>query len=89
MKHLTDNKLIKDSQHGFMQGKSCSTNLVEFLEKVTKTVDGGKPVDVFYLDFAKAFDKVPRERLLLKLHAKGVSGRLLNWIRIWLTEHSR
>ena len=54
-----------------------------------KTVDGGKPVDVFYLDFAKAFDKVPRERLLLKLHAKGVSGRLLNWIRIWLTEHSR
>ena len=56
MKHLTDNKLIKDSQHGFMQGKSCSTNLVEFLEKVTKTVDGGKPVDVFYLVFAKAFD---------------------------------
>ena len=56
MKHLTENKLIKDSQHGFMQGKSCSTNLVEFLEKVTKTVDGGKPVDVFYLDFAKAFD---------------------------------
>ena len=54
MKHLTDNKLIKDSQHGFMQGKSCSTNLVEFLEKVTKTVDGGKPVDV--VDFAKAFD---------------------------------
>ena len=89
MKHLTDNKLIKDSQHGFMQGKSCSTNLVEFLEKVTKTVDGGKPVDVFYLDFAKAFDKVPRERLLLKLHAKGVSGRLLNWIRIWLTNRTQ
>ena len=83
MKHLTDNKLIKDSQHRFMQGKSCSTNLVEFLEKVTKTVDGGKPVDVFYLDFTKAFDKVPIMRLLYKIYAHGIPGKVLNWIKVW------
>ena len=38
-----------------------------------------------YLDFAKAFDKVPTKRLLSKLHAHGVRGRLLNWIRDWLS----
>jgi len=47
-------------------------------------VDKGKPADVFYLDFAKAFDKVPRQRLLLKLRAKGVSGDVYTWIKTWL-----
>jgi hypothetical protein len=59
MSHLVKNKLIKDNQHGFMPGKSCSTNLTLFMDKVSKAVD--KAVDIFYLDFAKAFDKVPRQ----------------------------
>ncbi len=67
MEHLERNKLINQSQHGFMQKKSCGTNLLKFLEKVTREVDEGKPVDVIFLDFAKAFDKVPKERLLQKL----------------------
>jgi hypothetical protein len=54
------------------------------METVTRAIDAGKPFDV-YLDFAKAFDKVPRERLLEKLRAHGVQGRALNWIRSWLT----
>jgi hypothetical protein len=84
MKHLSENDLIKNSQHGFIPGRSCSTNLVTFLDKVTKAMDDGIPVDVFYLDFAKAFDKVPAGRLLNKLRAKGVSGNVLEWIRSWL-----
>jgi hypothetical protein len=40
---------------------------------------------VVFLDFAKAFDKVPRERLLAKLEVHGIRGRTLNWIRQWLT----
>jgi hypothetical protein len=48
-------------------------------------VDEGKPMDVIFLDFAKAFDKVPRERLLEKVRAHGVRGRALDWIRAWLT----
>ncbi len=43
------------------------------------------PFDVVFLDFAKAFDKVPRERLLEKLRAHGIRGKALNWIRNWLT----
>jgi hypothetical protein len=85
MNHLLQNGLIKDSQHGFMPGKSCATNLVEFLDFVTEAVDRGDSVDIFYLDFAKAFDKVPRQRLLTKLRAKGVDDVTVNWIEEWLT----
>jgi hypothetical protein len=85
MDHLLENKLINDSQHGFLPGRSCATNVVQFMDVVTKIIDKGNPADIFYLDFAKAFDKVPHERLLLKLAAKGVAGRILKWIRNWLT----
>ncbi len=85
MDHLTANKLLNPSQHGFMPGKSCTTNLLEFMEKTTKVIDAGLPFDVVFLDFAKAFDKVPRERRLEKLRAHRVRGRVLNWIRNWLT----
>ena len=39
---------------------------VMFFEEITKWVDEGSPVDVIYLDFQKAFDKVPHQRLILK-----------------------
>ncbi len=68
-----------------MPGKSRETNLVEFLDFVTEAVDRGDSVDIFYLDFAKAFDKVPRQRLLTKLRAKGVDDVTVNWIEDWLT----
>ena len=49
--HLLLNQLIKSSQHCFMKHKSCTTNLLEFLDNVTKMVDNGDPVDIIYLDF--------------------------------------
>ena len=61
--HLNKYKLIKGSQHGFTKGSSCLTNLLEFYEAVSDWVDEGKAVDIEYLDFKKAFDKVPHRRL--------------------------
>ena len=81
MAHLEKNSLIKPSQHGFMPGKSCATNLLEFLEFITRIVDEGKNMDIVFLDFAKAFDKVPKERLLAKLTTNGVGGKVLQWVR--------
>ena len=71
---LSAHSLLNVSQHGFLSNKSCLTNLLEFLEYVTDAVEHGKPVDVMYLDFQKAFDKVPHQRLLAKLKAYGISG---------------
>ena len=61
------------------------TNLLCFLEEITKWVDDGSPVDVVYLDFQKAFEKVPHQRLLLKLKAHGIGNGVINWIEEWLT----
>ena len=66
MDFLIKHKLINPSQHGFLKAKSCLTNLLCFFEEITKWVDDGSPVDVIYLDFQKAFDKVPHQRLILK-----------------------
>ena len=85
MKHLMEGKLITENQHGFMTGRSCTTNLIAFMDKLTEIVDNGESCDVFYLDFAKAFDKVPKIRLLEKIKAKGIGGQVLAWIQAWLT----
>ena len=89
MAHLEENMLMNPSQHGFMPGKSCATNLLEFFEVVTRTVDDGKNMDIIFLDFAKAFDKVPKERLLAKLAAHGIGGQVLHWVWSWLTARSQ
>ncbi len=54
-------------------------------ETVTDAVDKGDPFDIIFLDFAKAFDKGPKEGLLVKLRAHGITGETLAWIRAWLS----
>ena len=83
--YLDQYNLIESSQHGFTKGKSCLTNLLDFFEVVTKELDEGNNVDLIYLDFSKAFDKVPYERLFNKLKSHGISGNVLNWIKKWLS----
>ena len=84
VKHLATNDLIFQSQHGFMAKKSCLTNLLEYIEKLSDLIDEGHAVDVVYLDFAKAFDKVPHARLSAVLAAHGISGKILSWVDEWL-----
>uniref|UniRef100_A0A493SZD0 Reverse transcriptase domain-containing protein n=1 Tax=Anas platyrhynchos platyrhynchos TaxID=8840 RepID=A0A493SZD0_ANAPP len=82
--HLQGQQAIRPSQHGFMKGRSCLTNLISFYDKVTRWVDEGKAVDVVYLDFSKAFDTVSHSILLKKLAALGLDWRTLRWVRNWL-----
>ena len=82
--HIDDQKLMRKTQHGFCKGRSCLTNLLEFFEGVNKQVDKGDPIDIVYLDFQKAFDKVPHQRLLSKLSSYGIKGQVLLWIENWL-----
>ncbi|XP_068002250.1 uncharacterized protein, partial [Melanerpes formicivorus] len=82
--HLKDGQGLRSSQHGFRKGRSCLSNLISFYDQVTRLVDVGRPVDVVYLDFSKAFDTVPHSKLLTKLSACGLDHYTLCWVRNWL-----
>ena len=83
LNHLHKHNIIQDSQHGFLPRRSCSTNLVDYLNIVTKTLDRGASFDVILVDFAKAFDKVPFDGMLAKAKAHGIDGELLLWLHDW------
>ena len=83
--HMTDNELYSECQHGFRKSRSCVTQLIEVYDKLTELVDDGKNVDIIYLDFKKAFDSIPHERLLIKMAGYGITGKILDWVRSFLT----
>ena len=59
------------------------------MEEITKWIDKGSPVDIIYLDFQKVFDKVPHQKLLLKLKAHGIGDGIIDWIEQWLTDRKQ
>ena len=85
IRHLETSNWLTDDQHGFRQRRSCITQLLEVMEDWTGAMERGDPVDALYLDFQKAFDSVPHQRLLSKLSACGVSGRVFKWVQSFLT----
>ena len=70
--------LIRESQHGFVKKRSCPTTQLSFYEQVSDWIDTGTPVYVIFLDFKKAFNRVPHRRLLLKLKAYGIDDKRIN-----------
>ncbi|KAF2347243.1 Reverse transcriptase domain [Trinorchestia longiramus] len=88
-KHLNDQKLINDNQHGFREKRSWLTNLLDLFGEVNCIYDRKKAVDLVYLDFQKAFDKVPHERLMAKVEAHRIRGNYSRWIRNWLTSRTQ
>ena len=82
--NLFENQIIKD-QHGFVDGKSCFSNLLETVDSIIELLEAGCPVDIFYFDFCKAFDSVPHYRLLIKLENCGINGPLLDIVRDFLS----
>ena len=69
--------------------RSCRASLLDFFAQVNDTYDSdnNKAVDLVYLNFQKAFDKVPHERLMAEVNAYGIQGDTARWIRNWLAGH--
>ena len=92
LQHFTDCNLMSKSQHGFRPWHSCNTQLVEFLEEWIKALENHDALDVMYLKkchvlgLKKTFDSVPHQHLLHKLSSYGVAGKLLVWIRSFLSD---
>ena len=87
--HLISNNLLSEEQYGFCRGRSCTTQLLNTINDWLLHLDNKIPVDAVYLDFRKAFDTVPHERLLNKLYGYGVRGNLLHWVKHFLSDRSQ
>ena len=87
--HLKSNSLLSDHQYGFHPGRSCELQLLRIVNELTLFLDERKPIDILYLDFQKAFDKVLHRRLVSKLQAYGIDGNLLSWINSFLSNRRR
>ena len=80
--------VITRKQHGFMPSRSCFSNLLETLDIIYDMLANGEDVDIFYLDFQKAFDTVPHYRLYLKLISFGIHGKVLDAIFDFLSDRT-
>ena len=87
--HMESNKLYTSCQHGFRRGRSCISQLLEVMEDFTNYIDNGQTFDTIYLDFRKAFDTVPHARLLCKLKAYGIDGKVVDWIQMFLSNRTQ
>ena len=83
------NNILVDYQHGFRKSRSCETQLITVREEIAKWKDDGHDVDMLIMDFSKAFDTVPHQRLLSKFESYGIYGNLGNWLRHWLTARTQ
>ena len=89
VRHLDEQGLLYDLQHGFREKRSCETQLIMLVEDLARNASKGKQTDVILLDFSKAFDKVSHSKLIWKLHNYGIRTNVLNWIDAFLGDRSQ
>ncbi len=87
--HLESQDLMNPTQHGFRDRRSTITQLLSYYDSVLSMLEEGHHVHTVYLDFAKAFDKVDHHILLTKVEAYGIQGKILQWLRTFLTTRTQ
>ena len=90
MQHLSEHDIPVGPKHGFCSGRSCETQLLQFIHDLRENLDGAhntghKQTDLIIMDFAKAFNKVLHRRLAYKLEYYGIQNDILQWITTWLS----
>ena len=87
--HLDHHSILSKVQHGFRTGHSCVSQLLNTVQDLMVAYDKHKQIDVAVLDFSKAFDVVPHQRLLGKLQHYGINGHILKWISEFLSSRTQ
>jgi len=78
------NDWLYQSQHGFRPGYSCESQIIAVCQDIADSLDNGDRTDAIVIDFSKAFDLVPHDRLLMKIPNSGVDSRVVAWVREFL-----
>ena len=89
MRHLDRNKILTEAQHGFRRHRSCESQLILTVNDLAENIDHNQQVDLILLDFSKAFDKVPHQRLLHKIKHYGIRGKTHQWLRDFLDNRTQ
>ena len=89
LRHLDDNSILTDCQHGFRARRSCETQLLILAHELAESIDKRRQMDLIILDFSKAFDRIPYQRLLAKIDHYGIRGQTYRWIQSFLSERSK
>ena len=89
MHHLEANNILAENQFDFRSNHSCASQLLITIDDFAKAADQKLQVDVGILDLSKAFDKVSHPRLLHKLNHYGIQGKMLNWLRAFLSDRTQ
>jgi len=79
-----DRDWLYEGEHGFRTGYSCESQIITVCQDISDALDEETRLDVIIIDFSKAFDLVPHDRLLIKIAASGVDSRVVVWIREFL-----
>ena len=87
--HLTENLLLSKSQHGFLPYRSTLSLHLNLMDDLTTELSKKKYVDMLYLDFSKAFDRVSHEKLIHCLTKYKIDIRILNWLKDYLSSRSQ
>jgi hypothetical protein len=89
MKFFESQNILSDKQHDFRRKGSCESQLILTIQDLAAGLNSKSQIDAILLDFSKAFDKVPHERLAAKLHHYGVRGNTLSWIKSFLANRDQ
>ena len=89
MKHLDKHNILNDSQHGFRKKRSCETQLLITSHDLASILNRHSQADVAVLDFSKAFDKVPHNRLIQKLNSCNLHSDVVGWIASFLKNRTQ
>ena len=89
MSYFTINNFFCNEQFGFRSKRSCETQLLTVMKHWSRLIEDGTCIDVIYLDFQKAFDKVPHKRLMNKLKVYGIQGNVYTWIQNFLSNRKQ
>ena len=89
IEYLNDNDLWDVRQHGSRAGRSTLSQLLAHQDAIINAMENGSNMEVVYLDFAKAYDKVDHHLLLLRLREMGITGNIGKWLGSFILERTQ